>query len=77
VRLKIHLDLKQTPDIVRLAPPLAHVLGVREETRTGVIQGLWSYVKLNGLQDKGDRRIIRADDALRPVRLSPLPVAQE
>jgi SWI/SNF-related matrix-associated actin-dependent regulator of chromatin subfamily D len=33
------------------------------------VQALWSYVKLNQLQDKVDRRMVRADDALRPVGL--------
>lgn len=46
----------------------AHVLGIKEESRIGVIQALWSYIKLNGLQDKVDRRRIRTDDYLRPVR---------
>lgn len=46
----------------------AYVLGVKEESRLGVIQTLWNYIKLNGLQDKVDRRRIKADDFLRPVR---------
>jgi SWI/SNF-related matrix-associated actin-dependent regulator of chromatin subfamily D len=68
VNLKITLDLRHYPEVFRLAPPLAHVLGVKEETRAGVVHALWSYIKLNQLQDKLDRRMIRADDALRPVR---------
>jgi len=43
------------------------VLGVKEDSRMGVIQALWNYIKLQGLQDKVDRRVIRADDKLRPV----------
>lgn len=46
----------------------AYVLGIKEESRIGVIQSLWNYIKLNGLQDKADRRRIKADDYLRPVR---------
>jgi chromatin remodeling complex protein RSC6 len=45
----------------------ASVLGVYQETRIGIVQALWNYVKLNQLQDKVDRRLVRADDALRPV----------
>jgi SWI/SNF-related matrix-associated actin-dependent regulator of chromatin subfamily D len=33
----------------------------------GVIQALWNYIKLQGLQDKVDRRMIRADDKLKLV----------
>jgi SWI/SNF-related matrix-associated actin-dependent regulator of chromatin subfamily D len=51
---------------------LASVLGIKEESRIGVIQTLWNYIKLQGLQDKVDRRLIRADDKLRPVCYSPL-----
>ncbi len=28
---------------------------------------LWAYIKRKGLQDKKNRRMINADDALRPV----------
>ena len=32
-----------------------------------MIQALWNYIKIQGLQDKVDRRLVRADDLLRPV----------
>lgn len=32
-----------------------------------MIQALWNYIKIQGLQDKVDRRVIRADEYLRPV----------
>ena len=46
---------------------LGTVLGIKEESRLGVVQTLWNYIKVQGLQDKVDRRLIRADDKLRPV----------
>jgi SWI/SNF-related matrix-associated actin-dependent regulator of chromatin subfamily D len=46
---------------------LGTVLGIKEESRLGVVQTLWNYIKVKGLQDKDDRRLIRADDKLRPV----------
>lgn len=49
----------------------AAVLSIKEESRVGVIQALWNYVKVQGLQDKSNRRIVRADDALKPVRSHP------
>lgn len=45
-----------------------NVLGVKEDSRTGVIQALWNYIKTQNLQDKVDRRVVRADARLRPVR---------
>ena len=78
------MHLEQTPEQYKVSPDLgnsfvflfapshsgllAYVLGIKEESRIGVIQTLWNYIKLHGLQDKVDRRRIRADDYLRPVR---------
>ena len=45
-----------------------NILGIKEETRIGVIQAVWNYIKLQDLQDKVDRRTVRPDAALRPVR---------
>ena len=49
---------------------LANILGIKEDSRTGVIQALWNYIKTQNLQDKVDRRVVRADARLRPVRVS-------
>jgi len=54
----------------RLHLILAHVLGIKEESRLGVIQTLWNYIKLQGLQDKTDRRMIHSDEKLRSVSVS-------
>jgi chromatin remodeling complex protein RSC6 len=45
----------------------AEVLGLKEDSHIGVIQALWNYIKVHGLQDKVDRRLVRADEYLRPV----------
>ena len=47
----------------------ANILGIKEDSRTGVIQALWNYIKTQNLQDKVDRRVVRADARLHPVRL--------
>ena len=46
-----------------------NILGLKEETRTGVIQAVWNYIKLQDLQDKIDRRIIRLDGKLKQVSI--------
>jgi SWI/SNF-related matrix-associated actin-dependent regulator of chromatin subfamily D len=46
-----------------------NVLGIKEESRAGIIQALWSYIKTHNLQDKVDRKRIHADAMLRPVRV--------
>ena len=46
---------------------LAEVVGARPIPRTEVTKRLWAYIKKNGLQDKTNRRMIKSDEALRPV----------
>lgn len=43
------------------------ILGIKEESRLGAVQAMWNYIKIQGLQDKSDRRLVRADDRLRGV----------
>ena len=43
---------------------------MKEETKLGIVQALWNYIKHEGLQDKLDRKTIRADAKLRPVSIS-------
>ena len=46
---------------------LAAVIGGSPMPRTEVTKKLWAYIKRNGLQDKANRRMINADEKLRPV----------
>ena len=46
---------------------LAAVVGSAPLPRTEVTKKLWSYIKRKGLQDSKNRRMINADDNLRPV----------
>ena len=46
---------------------LAGVVGNKPLPRTEVTKKLWAYIKKNNLQDPKNRRMIRADDALKPV----------
>ncbi len=48
---------------------IGNILGIKEESKAGVVQALWTYIKTNNLQDKVDRKRILADTALRPVRV--------
>lgn len=51
-----------TPDAT-----LAAVVGANPLPRTELTKKLWAYIKKNGLQDKKNKRMIKADDALKPV----------
>src|SRR5215217_7471508 len=46
---------------------LAEIVGAKPIPRTEVTKKLWAYIKKNGLQDPKNKRMIKADDALKPV----------
>ena len=46
---------------------LGEVVGTKPLPRTEVTKKLWAYIKKNGLQDKKNKRNIKADDALKVV----------
>ena len=46
---------------------LAEVVGEKPLPRTELTKKLWAYIKKNGLQDQKNRRMIKADDSLRPI----------
>lgn len=49
------------------SPALAAVVGGNPMPRTEVTKKIWQYIKKNGCQDQKERRMINADDKLRPV----------
>lgn len=49
------------------SPELAEVVGAKPLPRTDVTKKLWAYIKKNGLQDQKNRRMIKADENLKPV----------
>ncbi|KAI0030842.1 SWI/SNF complex 60 kDa subunit [Vararia minispora EC-137] len=62
-KTRIILHLEQYPEHYKVHPEL----GIKEDSRVGVIQALWNYVKVQSLQDKVDRRRVRIDGPLRPI----------
>jgi chromatin remodeling complex protein RSC6 len=55
--------------MVALTPSetLGAVVGTKPLPRTEIIKKIWDYIKKNGLQDKQNKRMINADDKLKPV----------
>lgn len=49
------------------SPVLADVVGSKPMARTEVIKKIWDYIKKNNCQDKKNRRMINADEKLRPL----------
>ena len=52
---------------VQPSEKLAEVVGSKAIPRTEVTKKLWAYIKKNGLQDKKNKRMIKADEALKAV----------
>jgi len=46
---------------------LAKVTGPKALPRSEVAKKLWTYIKKNGLQDPTNKRMINADETLKPV----------
>ena len=46
---------------------LSEVVGTKALPRTEVVKKLWAYIKRHGLQDSKNRRMINADDRLKPI----------
>ena len=52
---------------VQPSAALAEVVGTKPIPRTEITKKLWAYIKKNGLQDKKNKRMIKADDNLKAV----------
>ncbi|KAF8882811.1 SWI/SNF complex protein [Infundibulicybe gibba] len=66
-KIRVVMYLEHFPEQYKVQPELGSILGIKEDSRIGVIQALWNYIKIQGLQDKVDRRMIRADEHLKPI----------
>jgi len=49
------------------SPALAQIVGSQPMRRTEVTKKLWAYIKENGLQDQKNKRVIKADPALKVI----------
>ncbi len=49
------------------SPALAEIVGSKPIPRTEVTKRLWAYIKKNKLQDSKNKRMIKADAALKAV----------
>ena len=63
---------KRTPNAAFMkamqpSPQLGEVVGNSPMPRTEITKKLWAYIKRNNLQDARERRMINADDKLRPI----------
>lgn len=71
-RVKKKSGVKRKPNAafmrpMTISPQLGTVIGTSPMPRTEVTKKLWGYIKRKGLQDAKNRRMINADENLRPI----------
>ena len=52
---------------VQPSPELSAIVGSKPIPRSEVTKKVWDYIKANGLQDQENKRMINADEMLKPV----------
>ena len=62
---------RDEPERFVLSKELADIVDSKEEDRTTILMRIWDYVKIMGLQQEEDKRMIRCDDLLRAVSTVP------
>jgi len=50
---------------------LGAIVGSKPLPRSGIIKKMWEYIKKNNLQDQKNKRMINADDKLKPLFKKP------
>ncbi|KAI9857491.1 MAG: SWI/SNF complex component snf12 [Trichoglossum hirsutum] len=67
INCTINLVRDENPERHRLSKELAEVLDTDEETRAGVVMGIWEYVKTMGLQEDEEKRGVKCDERLAAI----------
>ncbi|KZT25067.1 SWI/SNF complex protein [Neolentinus lepideus HHB14362 ss-1] len=67
VKIRILIYIEHQPEQHKIKPELASALGIKEDSRTGVMQAIWNYIKVKNLQDKSNRKLIKLDEYLSPA----------
>lgn len=67
LNVTIGLVRDETPERYKLSKELAEVLDVEEETRSGIVLGIWDYIRAMELQEDEEKRQVRCDHRLRSI----------
>jgi SWI/SNF-related matrix-associated actin-dependent regulator of chromatin subfamily D len=67
LNVTISLVRDEIPERYKLSKELAEVLDVEEETRSGIVLGIWDYIRAMELQEDEEKRQVRCDHRLRSV----------
>ncbi|CAI7668630.1 unnamed protein product [Penicillium crustosum] len=67
LNVTISLVRDEIPERYKLSKELAEVLDVEEETRSGIVLGIWDYIRAMELQEDEEKRQVRCDHRLRSI----------
>lgn len=67
LNVTLSLVRDEIPERFKLSKELAEVLDVEEETRSGIVLGIWDYIRAMELQEDEEKRTVRCDHRLRSV----------
>lgn len=70
INITLTLVRDENPERLKVGKDLTDVIDVEEDTRSGIILGIWDYVRATGLQEDQEKRQVRCDPQLKKVRLS-------
>lgn len=70
LNVTLSLVRDESPERLKLSKELAEVLDVEEETRSGIVLGIWDYIRAMELQEDEEKRTVRCDHRLRSVNTS-------
>lgn len=74
LNVTINLVRDESSERFQLSKELAAILDVNEETRAGIVSGIWEYVKATGLQENEEKRTVQCDDRLKAVCIHLQPI---
>ncbi|MCJ1353271.1 MAG: SWI/SNF complex component snf12 [Icmadophila ericetorum] len=61
------INLFRDEDKHKVSKDLAEILDSDEETRSGIVMGIWEYVKAMNLQQDEEKRLVQCDERLRAI----------
>lgn len=75
VIITLHRDETGGRVRAKLSEPLAKLLDREYEDQSGAMLGLYNYVRSHGLEEEGNPKVFRCDDALRAVSSIHMPIS--
>ncbi|KAJ5083712.1 hypothetical protein N7456_013139 [Penicillium angulare] len=67
LNVTVSLVQDEAQERFKLSKELAEVLDVEEETRSGIVLGIWDYIQAMDLQEDEEKRTVRCDHRLRSI----------